>query len=217
MYDLETVSFRDKLGDNKMGIFSVNGKLYRFLVRFLDMMKLNFLWLVFSLPIVTIGPATIAAFHVTMKMVKDEEGHILPDFIKAFKSNLKQGIPLGLGTLFVFYSAYLNLELFNKMESNPIFFLFAFIIILAIGLTHLIYVYPIVARYENTLLNSLRNASEMTMKYFPKTLLMWLVMTILILLFMFNSTLMFFGLLIGPVSLFMTVSGFALSIFADID
>lgn len=73
------------------GFFSVDGGLYRFLTRFWDLVRLNFLWLVFSLLIVTIGASTVAAYSVAMKMVDDEEGYVARSFVSAFKANLKQG------------------------------------------------------------------------------------------------------------------------------
>ena len=64
------------------------------------LLKLNFLWLLFSLPIVTIGASTAAAFSVTLKMVDEREGYIAKQFWTAFQGNLKQGIPTGLLNLF---------------------------------------------------------------------------------------------------------------------
>ena len=79
-----------------MSFFSPEGGLYRFITRFWDIVKLSVLWIVFSLPIVTIGPATIAVFSVTMKMIDEAEGYVAHQFVKAFKANLRNGIPLGL-------------------------------------------------------------------------------------------------------------------------
>ena len=49
------------------------------------MIKLNFLWLICSLPIVTIGVSTIAAFTITLKMVEEKEGYIARAFLKRLK------------------------------------------------------------------------------------------------------------------------------------
>ena len=50
-----------------MKFFSTEGGIYKFMTRLWDMIKLNFLWLICSLPIVTIGVSTIAAFTITLK------------------------------------------------------------------------------------------------------------------------------------------------------
>ena len=59
-----------------MKFFSVDGALYKFLTRLWDMIKLNLMWLLFSLPVVTVGAATVAAYSVTLKMVDEQEGYV---------------------------------------------------------------------------------------------------------------------------------------------
>lgn len=58
--------------------------------RIFDMMCLNVLWLVCSLPIFTIGASTTAMYTVMLKVVKNEEGYIVKGFFKAFKENFKK-------------------------------------------------------------------------------------------------------------------------------
>ena len=55
-----------------------------------DFMILNVLWIICSIPIVTIGAATTAMYSVMLRLVKDEEGYIVKGFFKAFKENFKQ-------------------------------------------------------------------------------------------------------------------------------
>ena len=79
-----------------MKFFSVDSPLYKFISTFWVVVKLNFFWLLFSLPIVTIGASTTAAFAVGLKMADGSEGYIFQAFWAAFKENWKKGIPLGL-------------------------------------------------------------------------------------------------------------------------
>ena len=62
----------------------------RALSKICDMVCLNILWLICSIPIITIGASTAALYTVMLKMVKNEEGYIFRGFFKAFKSNFKQ-------------------------------------------------------------------------------------------------------------------------------
>ena len=57
-----------------MKFFSVDSPLYKFISTFWVVVKLNFFWLLFSLPIVTIGASTTAAFAVGLKMADGSEG-----------------------------------------------------------------------------------------------------------------------------------------------
>lgn len=200
-----------------MKFFSIEGPLYQFFSRLLDMLKLNFLWLLFSLPIVTIGASTAAAFSITLKMVDEREGYIAKQFWTAFKANLKQGIPTGLLNLFFVYALYLDFQLFDAVEGNPIYFLILGIVGSVMCFGYFIYAYALMARYENSFLQTLKNSMEICIRYFGKTILIVIVLAVEFVLFMFNTTTIFIGLLIGPAVMFLTISGPAMYIFRDIE
>ena len=63
---------------------------------FTTLLKLNFIFVICCIPIVTIGPALGAMTSVTIKMVKDEPVDWLYDFKEAFKKNWKQSLVLGM-------------------------------------------------------------------------------------------------------------------------
>lgn len=200
-----------------MRIFSLDGPLYQFMNRFWYLIKLNFIWLIFSIPIVTIGASTLAAYTVTMKMIGDEEEGIFKTFIKAFKSNWKQGTVMGMIHLSVLYFLYLNLEFLDKLENAPVFFLIAAMIIGFLGLLYLTYAFPLCARYQNTVVRTLKNSAAIAMKYFVQTLILWLVVGLLIFFFLFNTTLLYFGILFGPTAVIFTISGVSRKLFEMIE
>ena len=80
-----------------------------------------------------------------------------------------------------------------------------------------IYAFPLSARYENTLFNTIKNSANIATRYFVRTLFLFLVIAIEIALIMFNLTTMFIGLLIGPACIFLTISGFAVPFFREIE
>ena len=200
-----------------MKLFSVDGPLYHFFSRLLDMIKLNFLWLLFSLPVITIGASTAAAFSVTLKMVDEREGYIAKQFWSAFKANLKQGIPTGLLNLFFAYALYLDFQLFHAVEGNPVYFLILGIVGSIMCFGYFIYAYALMARYDNTLLKTLKNSMDISVKYFGRTIMIAVVVAVEIIIFIFNTTTLFLGLLIGPAVVFLTISGPAMYIFRDIE
>ena len=83
-----------------MALFNINSSFFKFINKLLDVLLLNLLWILCSLPVVTIGAATCAAFSVTLKMVDDEEGYIVKPFFKYFKQNFKQGTLMWIFTAF---------------------------------------------------------------------------------------------------------------------
>ena len=200
-----------------MKFFSVDGALYKFLSRLWDMVKLNLLWLLFSLPIVTMGAATVAAYTVTLKMVDETEGYVGRQFIKGFKENWKQGIPMGLLAMVCAYAVYLDFQLFEAVEGNPIIFLIVGIIAAFVFGCAFIYAFPLSARYENTLFATLKNSAAIAMRYFVRTIALVVVLALELLLVWYNYTTLFVGLLIGPACMMLTVSGFAIHFFRQIE
>ncbi|MHB8128039.1 MAG: YesL family protein [Mobilitalea sp.] len=200
-----------------MSFFSVDSPLYKFLSRLLDVIKLNFLWLLFSLPIVTIGASTVAACSVALKMVDEEEGYVGRAFVKAFKENFKQGILLGLLSIAAFYVVYLDLQLFHAIESNPLPLLIIGILASVYFAFSFVYAFPLVARYQNSLINTLRNSMQISLKYFVRTLVLLVVLAFILALMVFNTTTIFFGILIGPAFIIFTISAFSLRVFQIIE
>lgn len=201
----------------EMKFFSVDSPLYRFLCKLLDVLKLNFLWLLFSLPIVTIGASTVAAMSVALKMTDDEEGYIGKGFVKAFKENWKQATVLWVITVVAVYAVYLDFQLFEAVEGNPMVFLIIGIVSAALVIISLLYSYPLLARYENTLLRTIQNSIDISRQYFGRTLLLVVLVFFEWLIFQFNSTLLFFGILIGPGFIIFTISAFSKRIFQQIE
>ena len=56
-----------------MNIFGMDGKLYKFLDKFWHMVWIGVLWIVCSLPIITIGASSAAAYYAMVKSVRKSE------------------------------------------------------------------------------------------------------------------------------------------------
>ena len=54
------------------GLFNYDNPVWRFIGKLGDLILLNILWIVCSIPIVTAGAATTAVYYVTLKLVRDE-------------------------------------------------------------------------------------------------------------------------------------------------
>ncbi|MCD7825177.1 MAG: YesL family protein [Clostridiaceae bacterium] len=197
--------------------FSIDGGLYKFMSRLLDMLKLNVLWLLCSLPIVTMGAATTAAYSITLKMVDEREGYVARTFFKEFAANFKQGTALGIIQLVAAYAIYLDFQLYEyALKYNTVFLIIGVIAILMTFL-HTVYAFPLIARYENTLLKSMRNSYMIMIRYFPNTIFMVIILVVEMIVIFWNYTTVFLGILIGPACIMLTISGFALRAFRKVE
>lgn len=200
-----------------MKIFSQDGIIYKLITNFIALVKINFLWLLFSLPIVTLGGATIAAYDVFLRMCDGEEGYVAREFVQAFKKNFKNGIPYGLVTLLCCYVVWLDFSLFEQIESNPVILLVMGMISAFVFLLSLLFAFPLQARYDNTFIKTLKNSADISVRFFVRTLTLLIALAIEVAFFFWNLTTMLFGLLIGPACLMYTVAAYARIFFRIIE
>lgn len=200
-----------------MKLFSVDGALYQFMSRMLDVLKLSILWIICSLPIITVGASTVAAMYVALKMVDDEEGYIVKQFFKGFKDNWKKGTLLWLINIVAVYAIYLDFQFFEVIDGNPIIFLLIGIASIVLLISAMLYSYPLLARYKNTLIHTIQNSIDITRKYMARTLMIVLIVFFEVVMFQLHMTLMFIGLLFGPGFIIFTIAAFSKRIFQEIE
>lgn len=165
---------------------NLKASLGRFLRNACDLMILQFLWIVCSLPVLTIGPATSALFSVMLKIAGDEPVATAREFFESFKTNFRQAFVLGLIALFGAAVAYSDVVYALALEGNMrTVFLIASGIFIGIWLIFTTFTFPLQARYDNTLKMHIRNAFLAAFCAPGKTLLMWLVYAIPVALLIF--------------------------------
>ena len=75
-----------------MKLFNYDSPFWSFMSRLADLIILNLLWIVFCIPVVTIGASTTAMYRVTLYMVRGEGSGVVRMFWDAFRLNLKQAV-----------------------------------------------------------------------------------------------------------------------------
>ena len=79
-----------------------------------------------------------------------------------------------------------------------------------------VYAFPLCARYENTLMNTIKNSFRISIRYYGRTVLMAICIVVVILAFQWNLTTMLIGLIIGPAAIVTIICGFSMPIFRKI-
>lgn len=151
----------------------VENPVWLFMGKLVDMVVLGGLWLLCSLPVVTIGASTAALYYVTLKLAKDQEGYVVSDFFHAFRENLKQGIVAGL--ILGLAGAVLagDFYLINQMKGSLGILLFwVFAVLTMVFLVILIHIFPLMARYDTDLKHLAAMAFVIGIKNFGWTLFM---------------------------------------------
>jgi len=153
------------------GFFSIDGPFYRIGNILADIMILSFLWIVFSIPLVTIGASTTALFYVTTRRISNREGYLFRDFWKSFKTNFKQATLVFLILLLVsgiLITNIMNIGLVGNMSFIILPFQICFLVELALIS---IYIFPIIARFQLGLKDVFKTAFFMANKHLLTSLM----------------------------------------------
>lgn len=145
---------------------NLNSPLFQFMFTLKDFVILNFLWIVFSIPLITIGASTTALYSVTFKVTEDKDCYVARQFLKAFRENFKQGtiaefvlfLPMFIISFGLFFWASFQSVLGTIISTLCIIFL-------CILAGTIIFTFPLISRYENSVKQTLKNALFFCMTY----------------------------------------------------
>ena len=122
---------------------------------------LSILWLLCCIPVITIGASTIALYYVMLKLVKDEETTVTREFFHSFKQNFLQSLPVTVIVLVVAQGAS---------------FMYGFCIVLGIICAAVFsYVFPLLAKFENTVKKTFENGARLAASHIGQTLVITVV------------------------------------------
>lgn len=156
-------------------IFNLDNPFFRFMSKVADVIVLGIIALVFCIPVVTIVPTVTAVYYITLKTVRDEEGYLWRSFWKSFKMNFKQGAVISIIAIIAAVVFTVDIRYFYQagiVEQNQIYkLLFGIVIGVAfIAAATLLYVFPVLARFDNTIKGTLKNSMLMSIKHLPATI-----------------------------------------------
>jgi len=156
-----------------MKIFDFESPLMQFLGKVADLMIINIITLICCLPIFTIGPALTAAHYVCLKMVRKEDGYIVKNYFKSFKQNFKQATLIWLLLLAVILILAGDYYIIAKsgLEFHKVFKIILIIVGVIIGMIAM-FIFPVLAKFDNTIRNTIKNTFLMSLLQLPKIFLM---------------------------------------------
>jgi len=154
-----------------MKLLSYNSPIIRFLEQVFDLVVLNLLTLLLCIPLVTAG-AAITALYKTMFDIREQKGRTFTGFWQAFRTEFRPALPLGLicFTVLAAYVCYLIL-LYPRLAAESVW---AWVVISAVGALFFFpmsFVFPLFARFQNSIKQTVTNAFFLSLRHFPITLI----------------------------------------------
>lgn len=193
---------------------NINSPIFQFLNTFTEFVLLNAVFLITCIPLITIGASITALYTVTLREARGEEGYLVRSYWKAFLENFRKSTLLFL----VYFSSgcvlLFNLVFWLQMQTPAGNLLLTGICLLSLlWLVSLLYVFPLQARFENSLSQTLRNALLLALSNRLCTVVILLLFLAAAALFCLTSVFRLFLLVFGFAFLAYCNSFFFLKVF----
>lgn len=177
------------------GLFNLDSAPMRALGFLGDLMLLNGLFVICCIPVVTVGPALTAMNYVVLKMRIGEEGSIPQTFFRSFRQNFRQGLILGL--VFMAAGLFFGFDLYLVWRNE--FALAVRVVVTMMAVLYamtLLYAFPLLAWFENSIRQTIRNAVVLSVVSLHRTVMMLLLVAACVMGTLYNEFTLKYGILV---------------------
>ena len=182
-----------------MKLFQTNSPGIRLIDNIGSLVLLNLLYLLCCLPVVTAPAATTALYSCTLCMARREPLE-LSRFFRVFKQEFLPSLKAGALLLLVGGALAADAVLLRRMAFPAVLRWGAYALLFLVG-GMAMYLFPLIARFENTLKQYLKLSLAMAIRHLPQTVFMLALAALPVILFLVNADLalrlMIFWVLFG--------------------
>lgn len=191
--------------------FSIEHPFFDYMGRIGDWMILNLLFVLTSLPVVTMGMSVTAMYRIALRRRRGENCYVIREYFQACKEEWKQSTKIWI--IFLLTGGLLLFDVLYA-ENLPYYLNIAIGILVAVWFFIFSYAFALQARFENSIKNTLKNALCLSLQNLPVTLLMVLMNAVPVICFALGR---FWIMMVMPVYLVIGFSFTAMinSIFLD--
>ena len=180
------------------GIFDPENKVMQIGVKFADLLLINAMTLIFSIPVVTAGAAFSAMHALALKIYRDEQSAVIREYWRSFRQNLKQGTKLLL--IYLAIGAVLGVDIYliaaDKLNWGQYFNLLV-LAVTAIYLISLVWIFVLQSRYNFGIKDMIKYSLVLGFRNIPASVAMVILSAAPIALFLVMAKAIPFVLLMG--------------------
>ena len=160
-----------------------NSWLYRACKVIGDVVTISALFLLFCLPVVTIGASVTALYYTVYRKYYKKSDSISKDFMHSLKDNLKNGIIVHM--IYLIYGAIAGFNIYfaffgwGDIRLPDWYMIVSLLPLLPIIFT-LPFTYALMARFDNGINGTIKNSFTLCMINFPKFILIWVIIILAI-------------------------------------
>ena len=148
-------------------------RLVQVLTALIDLIWAGLLWLVCSLPLITIGASSTALYYAVVKSIRHERGRISPCFFHAFQTNFRQATAIWLLLILYVLVGIGDAYAFSRMgfAANSPLIVFSRILLLPVPLLFP-WLFSFLSRFQNTVGGTIRYCLYLAMHHLGRTLIL---------------------------------------------
>lgn len=155
-------------------IFNSDNAVMRALSKIFDMGWLSIIYLVFCIPVVTVGAATTSLYYVSAKVLRHNRSYVWREFWSSFKLNFRQSTIIWVIMALVYLLLVWNIRVMGITDSASEYggyfagaYLAMMLIIACIGC----YIFPLISRFDMKITHILRLSLYCAFRHIVHTIL----------------------------------------------
>lgn len=155
-----------------MKFWAIDSPVMRVLGRLGDIIILNMIFVAGCIPVLTIGTSLSALYTVAMKMARGEDPSVWKEFWKAYKRNFKPATICWLIMAVIAILLFMDFRLIGVLKGSGMYSIMRVVLAVILGTWILMfqYLFPYIARFENGIFATLRNALLLAAAHIPSTI-----------------------------------------------
>ncbi len=163
-------------------LFNADSGLMRALSKIFDIGMLTLIYLVFCVPVVTVGAATTSLYYVSAKVLRHNRSYVWREFWSSFKTNFVQSTIVWVITVIITLLLIVNMQIVGATADSEKggYLMGAYLAILFILLCISCYVYPIISRFGTRLSQILRLSLYCAFRHFLHTIILLLILAAMV-------------------------------------
>lgn len=159
-------------------VLGFDGSFMRVCDKVFDLLLLGFLWILCSIPLLTVGASTTALYYAVVKCIKKDDGYPVKEFFHSFRLNLIPGVLIWILLAAATFVMHLNIGILMEKTNGyaGMFFICFYALTSVFLLAVSCYIFPALSRFDMGAGWFVKISMYMTIRYFGTTLALLLVL-----------------------------------------
>lgn len=154
-------------------LFNIDNPIMQFISKIFDLVMLNLLFILFSIPVITMGASLSALYYVSLKILRGEDPYIWQNFFKAFRQNFRQSTIIWI--LLLLSAVLLGMDFYIINSQDTVVFAVVRVLLWIIcGVLYCIflYIFPVISHFVCSTKQAFKNSACMIIGFLPYTVIM---------------------------------------------